>query len=112
MQIKRLLNQLALVAIAPLALADPSWQGVKHHPRDHDHARFALERGEVRPLADILAQVTAAVPGEVVSVEFERQHHHGRGNWQYEIKVLAPNGRLREVCVDAASGRILTIEND
>ncbi len=103
----------ALVAMTPLALAEPpSWHDLRHANDDHDHARHALERGEVRPLAEILARVTAAVPGEVVSVEFERQHRHDRGRWQYEIKILAPDGRLREVCVDAASGQIVDIEDD
>jgi uncharacterized membrane protein YkoI len=78
----------------------------------HDHARHALERGEVRPIAEILARVAAAVPGEVIHVEFERQHRHEQPVWIYEIKVLAADGRLREVEVDAATGRILNVEDD
>jgi len=80
--------------------------------QDHDHARQALERGEVRPIAEILARVAAAVPGEVIHVEFERQHRHEQPVWMYEIKVLAADGRLREVEVDAATGRILNVEDD
>ncbi|MBK1641471.1 hypothetical protein CKO12_06195 [Chromatium okenii] len=78
----------------------------------HDHARQALERGEVRPLAEILARVADAVPGEVIHVEFERQHQRDHPVWMYEIKVLAADGRLREVEVDAATGRILSVEDD
>ncbi|MBK1693651.1 hypothetical protein CKO09_02695 [Chromatium weissei] len=78
----------------------------------HDHARHALERGEVRPIAEILARVAETVPGEVIGVEFERQHRHEQSVWIYEIKVLAVDGQRREVEVDAATGRILNVEDD
>ncbi len=80
--------------------------------RDHDHARHALERGEVRPIAEILARVATEVPGEVVEVEFEREHRHGEPCWIYELKILAGDGRLLEIQVDAATGRILEREED
>ena len=81
-------------------------------PHDHDRARLALSRGEVRPLAEILAKVAREAPGEVVEVEFERRGHHGSEGWIYEIKVLADDGRVQEVKVDAASGTILEVEDD
>jgi uncharacterized membrane protein YkoI len=75
---------------------------------DHDRARAALGRGEVRPLAQILETVTAEIPGEVVEVELEREH----GVWVYEFKVIAPDGHVLEVLVDAASGALLEHEED
>lgn len=81
-------------------------------PHDHDRARQALSRGEVRPLAEILATIARQVPGEVVDVEFERRDHQGSEGWIYEIKVLADDGRLQEIEVDAASGVILNVEDD
>lgn len=90
---------LLLLAVAAAAAADP---------HDHDRARAALERGEVLPLAEILATVAAQVPGEVVEVELEREH----GDWVYELKVIAPDGRVLEVLVDAAAGRLLEQEED
>lgn len=77
-------------------------------PPDHDRARAALERGEVRPLEEILAAAAAQVPGEVVELELEREH----GRWVYELKVIAPDGRVLEVMVDAASARVLGWERD
>lgn len=77
-------------------------------PPDHDRAREALERGEVRPLEEILAAAAAEVPGEVVELELEREH----GRWVYELKVIAPDGRVLEVLVDAASARVLGWERD
>jgi len=95
----------AMVAVMPMlgsvAMASP-------YDRDHDRARAALSRGEVRPLAEILEAVTAAVPGDVVEVELEREH----GAWVYELKVITPDGRRREVLVDAATGTLLKHEDD
>ena len=82
--------------------------GVGADPPDHDRARAALERGEVRPLEEILAAAAAEVPGEVVELELEREH----GRWVYELKVIAPDGRVLEVLVDAASARVLGWERD
>ena len=77
-------------------------------PHDHDLARGALERGEVRPIAEVLAAVAAQVPGDVVEVELERVH----GRWSYELKLIAPDGRVLEVLVDAASATIIKAEHD
>ena len=78
---------------------------------DHERARHALDRGEVLPIAEILSRTADRVPGEVVEVEFERDDHRGR-HWIYELKILAEDGRVLEVRVDAASGEILGMEED
>jgi uncharacterized membrane protein YkoI len=75
---------------------------------DHDLARRALEQGRALPLADILAKVTPRVPGKVIEVELEVDD----GALVYDLKVLTPQGRLQEIEVDAATGRILEIEDD
>jgi len=74
---------------------------------DHDRARAALERGEVRPIGEILASAGARVPGEVVEVELEREH----GQWVYELKIIAPDGRMLEVLMDAATAIVIQIED-
>ena len=88
----------ALAASAALANGDD----------EHERARRAVERGEALPLADILAIVRADLGGEITRVSFEREH----GTWVYEFKVVEPSGRLVEVYVDAASGRVLEREVD
>ncbi|AHF05034.1 peptidase [Marichromatium purpuratum 984] len=94
---------LLLVSVSFVTLAD----GLDD-VADHDRARRALERGEVRPIGEILRAVSARVPGEVVGMEFEREHD----GWRYEFKLIAPDGRLLEVEVDAATARILEVEED
>jgi uncharacterized membrane protein YkoI len=76
--------------------------------RDHDRARAALERGEIQPIARILEAAARAVPGEVIEVELERE----QGRWVYELEVITPGGRVREVLLDAASARVLNRHQD
>jgi len=80
------------------------WESDKR--RDHDRARRALEEGRALPLAAILNRVGNRLGGEVVGVEFEREH----GRYVYEFRVITPAGRLREVYVDAMTAEILNGE--
>jgi len=76
--------------------------------RDHERARRALEEGRARPLADILTQVRGRLGGEVIDVEFDRED----GRYIYELKVITPAGRLREIHVDALTAEILKDKED
>lgn len=71
-------------------------------------ARQLLSEGRIRPLAEILDSVKAAVPGEMVEVELELDD----GTYVYEVKQLRPDGRVQEVKADAATGKVLKIEDD
>jgi uncharacterized membrane protein YkoI len=70
--------------------------------RDHDMARRAVERGEIRPLVEILQAVRDKLPGEVAGVKIERRG----GRLVYELRIVGTQGRLLEVHVDAATGEI------
>ena len=70
--------------------------------RDHDMARQAVERGEIKPLAEILRTVRDRLPGEIANVKLEREH----GRLTYEFRIVGEKGRLLEVHVDAATGEI------
>jgi uncharacterized membrane protein YkoI len=71
----------------------------------HQDALEALRRGEILPLAKILEISTAQVPGDVIEVEF-------KGGPVYEVKILTPDGRIREVKLDARTGALIKIEDD
>jgi uncharacterized membrane protein YkoI len=75
---------------------------------DHESAMRALEQGLALPLTDIIAKVARRVPGKVIEVELEDDD----GTLVYDLKVLSPDGRLREIEVEAATGEILEIEDD
>jgi uncharacterized membrane protein YkoI len=92
-----------LSALAVAALLFGAGSGPASADSDHDAARRAVERGEIRPLNEILPSLRERVPGEIVGVELDREH----GIWVYEIKVLDPGGRRTKVYVDARTGEIL-----
>jgi len=94
----------AFVLAALLAAAAPSFSGAARADgkADQDAVRRAVERGELRPLAEILASLRGRLPGEVLGVEAERR----KGQWVYEFRVVDGNGRLYEVYVDGKSGAI------
>lgn len=74
--------------------------------REQDEVRHSVERGEIRPLAEILAAIRDKLPGEVAGVEVERKD----GRWVYEFRVVDSKGRLFEVYVDARSAAIEQIK--
>ena len=69
-------------------------------------ARDAVSRGLVQPLDSILRNVETAVPGSVLS---ERLKRDDGGVWMYRLVILSPEGRYRNVIVDAARNAILQI---
>ncbi len=73
---------------------------------DQDAVRQAVERGEIKALADIINAIRGTLPGEIVGVEIERK----RGRWFYEFRVAGSKGRLFEVYVDAQSGTVERIK--
>ncbi len=105
---RRDLIRFALWGAAALAASAALADGGAGGDDEHERARRAVERGEALPLADILAIVRGDLGGEITRVSFEREH----GTWVYEFKVVEPSGRLVEVYVDAASGRVIEREVD
>jgi uncharacterized membrane protein YkoI len=79
-----------------------------HEDEDHDRAFRALREGDARPLTEIIATVKKEIGGDVVGVEFESES----GRYVYEIKIVTPDGRLREVYVDAMTAEILSDGRD
>ena len=76
--------------------------------KEHNQVREALQRGEVLPLVKILAIAGQQVPGDVIEVELEDE----QGALVYEIKILTSTGRVREVKIDARTGKVVSIEDD
>jgi len=104
----------ALIGIATAAMLGMTASATAGESKEQRRAeeakaiRAAVERGEVMPLPRILALAQARVRGSVLKVELE--HEHGR--LTYEIKILAGNGRVREVKLDARTGALIEIEDD
>jgi uncharacterized membrane protein YkoI len=99
---KPMRSRLIFAVIAIVASVTGSAAHADDKGLDQDMTRQAVERGEIRPLADILAAIRGKLPGEVIGVEIERKN----GRWLYEFRVSDSKGRLFEVYVDARSGAI------
>lgn len=98
---------LAMAVAGAAALAPPAYASKK---RDNQaEARALLQQGEILPLGRILQIVQERVPGDIIEVELDLSDKHG---WEYEVKVLASNGRVLEVDVNARTGVIRKIEDD
>lgn len=94
---RQMLVLLALLLAAP-AFADA----------DNDCAREALARGEILPLSSILAVVEREVSGRVIEIDLDRDN----GRYVYDVEVLARDGRLVELSIDAATGAVLDRDED
>jgi uncharacterized membrane protein YkoI len=110
MEITAMLDRRAVLFAAALcvAAAGAGAEGdSRGKSRDHDEARRAFQRGEIRSLSDILTELKAQLSGEVIEVELKRRGQ----SYIYEVKVVTPNGRVREVDVDAATGKVMKTES-
>ena len=75
---------------------------------DHERAMQAMQAGEIKPLAEILAAFSDGLATRVVEVELEQK----RGRWIYEFKLLEQSGLVREIKVDARTAEILQSKYD
>jgi uncharacterized membrane protein YkoI len=95
----------ALTATVPgfsRADGDGDHDGDRRHEAAERASRGARS-GELVPLTSIVAAVRSKYAGEIVATEFESED----GRPYYEFHLLAEDGRLTEVKVDASDGRIL-----
>ncbi|TVQ85718.1 MAG: peptidase M4 [Chromatiaceae bacterium] len=70
---------------------------------DHDTVKTLREQGSILPMERVMAAAVAAQPGELVEVELERDN----GVYRYEIKILAADGRLHRLELDAATAEVV-----
>ena len=75
---------------------------------DHERARKALERGDILPLTEIMARVSAEYPGQILAADFDREW----SGYRYELELLGEQGYMLEIEVDAATGEILEVERE
>jgi uncharacterized membrane protein YkoI len=73
---------------------------------DHDRARLAFQQGQLRSLSELMVTLRPELGDEVIEVELRNK----RGTYYYKFKVLAPDGRVGELSVDAATGKIVERE--
>lgn len=97
--------RLVAAALAALLFAAA---GGPAHGQDHDAARAAVEAGDIHPLNEILGYVETVFAGEVISVELGAKPKRAGEPWLYRIKVLASDGEVRTLLVDAKKVEIVS----
>ena len=105
------MKKTVLLAAAMAALAAPAMtlaKSDKDDRADQQAASIALARGEILPITRVLGIATERVPGDVLKVKLERKSY----GFKYEVKILTSGGRVREVDIDARTGRVIKIEDD
>lgn len=73
----------------------------------HLEARRLVEAGMIRPLDEVMTEISKQHPGRILEVELERRREAG---YIYEIELLDEEGNVWELEVDAASGELLNTE--
>jgi uncharacterized membrane protein YkoI len=86
---------LCLLSVMPVTAAELS-------ARDHERVRAAVARGEMVPLAGVLADAQRRHPGQVLEVELEDD--------EYEVEILGDDGVIRELEYDVRTGALLEVE--
>jgi uncharacterized membrane protein YkoI len=103
-----LMTVAACLAASHAVRADPFGRYVINiaERENHEQARRAFQQGQIRSLSAIMEQLRSELGGEVIEVELKTRG----GIHYYNFKVLAPNGRIGELSVNATDGRIIERE--
>ncbi len=102
------MQRLMCLAILASILIYPAGTWADDRDHDQEQARRALEAGEILPLDEILQEVQQRYPGTVVELELTSEG----GRWVYELELLAADGRLLRLRIDAKSKQLLPEEGD
>lgn len=105
---KHRLSLLLILALPGLAGGQPVPADPLPPGPDVELARDLVERGQILPLARVLALLQEQHPGQIVEVELEYSH----GKLVYEVDMITRDGRLIEVDMDAATGEIVDVEEE
>ncbi|MDZ5602373.1 PepSY domain-containing protein [Pseudomonas sp. RP23018S] len=76
---------------------------------DQDEALELRHRGTIVPLERLLEAALGRYPGaRLLEAELEEEHDR----YEYEVEILTPEGVVREIKFDAATGALLKDEED
>ncbi|WP_448189201.1 PepSY domain-containing protein [Azospirillum sp. sgz301742] len=73
---------------------------------DHDRARDAVRAGRILPLERVAESAKQQFGGEILDVELEDEE----AGFHYELKMMAPDGRILKLIYDAATGELLRVK--
>lgn len=70
---------------------------------DHDEIKQLRETGAILPMEQVMAGAQSVQPGQLVEAELERKD----GAYRYEIEILAADGTIHKLYLDAATGDVI-----
>jgi len=100
-----------LAGIGVWQFGNPGLGGGEEHESEDEHEyeeRYSQHREIAMPADDasvMLERIASTENARIVEVEREREREHGRD--VYELKLSGPDGRVREIKVDAGSGEVI-----
>ncbi|KAF0865689.1 PepSY domain-containing protein [Pseudomonas sp. LD120] len=102
------MNSTKRARLAALALLlSCSWAQARD--LDQDEALRLRQQGVILPLEQLLQQAMDRYPGaKLLEAELEEKH----GLYIYEVELLTVDGVVRELDLDATTGRLLKDEED
>jgi uncharacterized membrane protein YkoI len=88
------------------ALAGPAFAGTADAADclSPNQARAAAQQGQIMPMSSLIGSIKAAAGGEILPPP---QLCQSGGRYVYIVNVLQPNGQVKRITVDAASGNII-----
>jgi uncharacterized membrane protein YkoI len=103
-----------LIGLAMAALTIPAHadgddnRGHRHDDEVRDKAYEGRKSGALRPLAEIVAELTAQTAGTLLEVELDEDDNVP----VYEIYILQSGGRVVEYKIDARTGRHIDVKDE
>ena len=92
---------LGIIALNPLQFAQAD-------DDDHLEARRLHASGEILPLQTILKNIRQVYPGKIIEIELEKED----GLIVYEVEILGKDGVVREIYINAKTGKLLAVKED
>jgi hypothetical protein len=75
--------------------------------QDYERAQHAIQRGDARPLREVIQNVQSEHPGKFLRVGY---FESGRSP-NFKVVIVNPSGAIVSVTVDAKSGQITNVQN-
>ena len=82
--------------------------GVTQADDDYIEARKLQDAGEILSLEQLLKNIRPEFPGKILQIELEYES----GKIIYEVEILGDDGVVKEIYINAKTGKVLSIKED
>ena len=89
-----------IIILSPLQIAQAD--------DDYIEARRLQDSGQILPLETILKNIRQVFPGKIIEIDLEKEN----GRIVYELEILGEDGVVREIYINAKTGKLLSVKED